>query len=158
MRGFREIVTRLDDFQPLAGAVESGHDERHLRADGQRTLLVEFAILVFAARVVETEHADARAKHVHRVGVFRRRLDELDHSLGKAAIGTQVFRQLVQFRLVRQLLTVEEIDTLLEGSVVDEVVDVVTEIAQHASLALDIGQFRFVCDDPFEALGVFRCF
>jgi hypothetical protein len=53
-------------------------------------------------------------------------------------VGTEVVREQIEFRLGRELAAVEEEHDLLEGAFLNEILDVVTEIAKDAFLALHV--------------------
>ena len=47
----------------------------------------------------------------------------------------------------------QEVEDFLEGGVLNEIVDCVTEIAEFPFKSFDFAQLRFVGDDSFESFG-----
>ena len=74
------------------------------------------------------------------------------------ALSAELFRKLLKLRCGRELAAVKQVSDFLKGAILDEVINVVTEIAKDAFLALNVAQALFVGDDPCESLGVFRFF
>ena len=133
-----------------------GNNQRHLRTDSNGALLIEFVVLIPSTLVMHTEHADPGANHLHGLSIFGSRKDKVNHTLGKMALSSKGLGKMVEFHLSRELATVKEKHDFLKGAVLNEVFDVVTEVAKNPLLSLNITQTRFIGDDSRESFGVFR--
>ena len=72
---------------------------------------------------------------------------------GYRRITAQLRREGLQFRRVRQFSPVQEVHDFLEGAVLDEIVDVVAEVAKFSVQSVHIAETGFICDDSFESFG-----
>ena len=85
-----QVVAHRRERFAVAGAMEIGGDDPDLGRDAAGAALVDLAgRFLIHLRIVKPEHGDGGAHHVHRVGRFRRGLDEIDHAAGQFALGPQ---------------------------------------------------------------------
>jgi len=131
-----------------------GDDEWDVGNDVEGAFLVQLAFLVVVLLlVVEAEHGDARAKNVHGTSVLGSGLKEVDDPLRKSAMTTKRLDEGIEFGLGRELAPVKQVEHLLEGAVLDEVVDGVSEVGKLAFGSLDVRESGFVGDDSLESFG-----
>ena len=88
---------------------------RRLRHQPDRLVVVRFRRHVLRRRVVQAQHGNRRAQHIHRVGL-RNRLQEIDHRGRQPPLRRQFLLQLVQFRLLGQPSVPKQEDHFLEIS------------------------------------------
>ena len=156
MRGFRKIVAHRRQFQALAEAVEGGDDHGSLRDQRKSDFfhLVELRLADRGPLVVEAEHGDPRAQHVHRIGVLRSAFEEIQHALRQVPVTPQAFFEGFQLALLGKAALVEEEYHLLVAASLDERVDRVSQVAQTAFGTLHVAEGGFIGNHSFEAFGV----
>jgi hypothetical protein len=72
------------------------------------------------------------------------------------AVRAEIFREELELALGGELAAVEKVHHLLEGALLDEILDVETEITKDPFLALHVTKAGFVCNDSLESFRVFR--
>ncbi len=80
---------------------------------------------------------------------------EVDDRGGQGALGAELLFEGVQLGLVRQAVVVEQEDDFLVAAVRDEIIDMVSDVAEFTDITDDVAEGGFVGDDPFEAACVF---
>ena len=119
--------------------------------DGSHWVYVRDALSQMSA-----EHADAGAQHIHRPGVLGRGFQKINDFIGQRTQRAQRSRYFIELRLRWKRAAMQQVKHLLEGAVLGEIVDIVTEVAQHAVEPEHLAELRFVGDDTFEAFGILR--
>jgi hypothetical protein len=71
-------------------------------------------------------------------------------------VRAEIFREELELALGGELAAVEKVHHLLEGALLDEILDVETEITKDPFLALHVTKAGFVCNDSLESFRVFR--
>jgi hypothetical protein len=130
--------------------VVGGDDEGDLGADGEGAFLVEGAVLVIAAAVEDSEEGDPGAEDVHGGSVLGEGVDEAGDFRWEVAVGAEFVGEGGEFRAIGELAVVEEVDDFLEGTIGDEIVDGVAEVAELSVGSVDIAETGFISDDTFE--------
>jgi hypothetical protein len=136
----------------VAGAVVvvGGDDEGDLGADGEGAFFVEGAVLIVAAAVEDSEEGDPGAEDVHGGSVLGEGVDEAGDFRGEVAVGAELVGEGGEFRVIGELAVVEEVDDFFEGTIGDEIVDGVAEVAEFSVGTVDIAETGFIGDDTFE--------
>ncbi len=141
-----------DGGHGVAGAVVvvGGDDEGDLGADGEGAFFVEGAVLIVAAAVEDSEEGDPGAEDVHGGSVLGEGVDEAGDFRGEVAVGAEFVGEGGEFRVIGELAVVEEVDDFFEGTIGDEIVDGVAEVAEFSVGTVDIAETGFIGDDTFE--------
>jgi len=142
MGGFGEVLADRRELETLAETVERGDDDRRFGDDREADFGVFFEVR-FAdggALVVDAEHRDTGAQDVHRAGVLRRGLEEVEHALRQGSVLAEALLEGLDFGLGRQVAAVEEEDDLFESAVVDQRVDRVAEVAEASLRSFHVAE------------------
>ncbi len=136
----------------LARAMEISDDRPHLGGERNRPGQKLFRRLRTDRRVVvKAQHGDARAQDVHRVGILRRVLQEIEDRRRKRARGAEVGFQLLELCLVGQGLMPQEVNDLLVTDPSGQLVDVITGVNKNTFLTHDITETGGGGNDPLES-------
>src|SRR5438477_5642434 len=152
MRRFAQILTHWRQWFARASPVKIRRNHPDFRGDTASAVLVDLQRrFLVHLRIVKAEHRHRGAKHIHRICVSRRGLDEIEDAAGKFALRMQLFRALFQLHPGRQFVVPKKINDFLVAHLSGELVDIVTGVNQLALIADDIAQARGVRDDAFKS-------
>ena len=90
MGGLTEIGADGGKFETLASAVKISGDDADLGRDADSAIVVGGGAFVLRIFVVETEHRNGRANHIHRTGLLWNGTEEIDNLCGKFAGGAEL--------------------------------------------------------------------
>ncbi len=107
-------------------------------------------VLLRSNRIVESEHGNGRAKHVHGGCRFWGGPDEVNDAARQLALLGKLFTQVAQLGCGRKFTMPEQMNDFLKGSFSSQFVDIVAAIGEPTIKAIDIAQIRCIRDNPFK--------
>src|SRR5439155_13644635 len=133
----------------------SGNDP-DFSGDTSSTSLIYFPrrFLVYVG-VVKAKHGNGRSHHIHWIGSFWRRLDEIDHWIWQLPFGSQRAREFVELAPIWQSPLPQQVNHFLVTDFAGEIVDVVAGVNELTLIADDIAQSRRIRDDAFQSAAMF---
>ncbi len=101
--------------------------------------------------VVEAEHGDSRAHHIHWERVLGRGLQEIHNRVRQTPQRPKRVRAGCQLLTIRQPIIPKQENNFLIAHPPGELIDVVAGVNELAFVANDVAQPRAICDDAFES-------
>src|SRR6267378_67 len=134
--------------------MEISGDDADLRGNTSSTSLIYFPrrFLVYVG-VVKAKHGNGRSHHIHWIGSFWRRLDEIDHWIRQLPFGSERVREFVELPPIWQFSLPQQVNDFLVAGFADKIVNVVAGVNELTLIADDIAQSRRICDDAFQSAG-----
>src|SRR5438552_5857784 len=134
--------------------MEISSNDADLCCDASGPSLIDFPrrFLVHLG-VVKAQHGNGRPHHIHWVGSFWRRLDEIDNWIWQLSLGSQRVRKFIELAPIWQFPLPQQINDFLVADFAGEIVDIVTGINELALIANDVAQSRRIRDNAFESAG-----
>ena len=148
--GERELRVRRHERLAPADPLPGGDERRHLRGEPQGLARRRLARVVGGVGVEGGERGHARAQHLHRRRLLRERAEDVEELRRQLAGGRERLQVGVHVLAARQPAVPEEVGDLLEGRVLDEVVDVEAAIDEPALAPVDETDVRRRDDDVLE--------
>src|SRR6266446_5933218 len=134
----------------------SGNDA-NFSGDTSSTSLIYFPRrFLVNVGVVKAKHGNGRSHHIHWIGSFWRRLDEIDHWIWQLPFGSQRAREFVELASIWQFPLPQQVNDFLVADFAGEIVDVVAGVNELTLSADDIAQSRRIRDDAFQSAGDIR--
>ena len=150
-----ERLVGTDDALTFANAIEVGDDHRDLRHQTRGLTQVGFVRVFLFVGVVDRKRGDGGAQHVHRLRVFRERLDQ-PNDVGMNLTRLREFAFVgVELLLSRKLAVDEQVRRLFKGGALGEFVDIDAAIREHSLFTVDPADAGVCRNDTFEPFS--RC-
>src|SRR2546423_15629537 len=132
-------------------------DDADFSGDTSGTSLIYFPrrFLVYVG-VVKAEHGNGGSHHIHRIGSFWRRLDEIDHWIWQLPFSSQGVREFVELAPIWQFPLPQQVNDFLVADFAGKIVDVVAGVNELTLIADNIAQSRRIRDDAFQSAGEVR--
>src|SRR2546423_104474 len=132
-------------------------DDADFSGDTSGTSLIYFPrrFLVYI-RVVKAEHGNGRSHHIHWIGIFWRRLDEIDHWIWQLPFGSHGVREFVELAPIWEFPLPQQVNDFLVADFAGKIVDVVAGVNELTLIADNIAQSRRIRDDAFQSAGEVR--
>ena len=144
------VGVAVDQGRAFPQTVEGGDDGGGLGHQPHGLAMVGLGRHVLRLGIVQAEHGDGGAQHVHGVGLGNA-AQEIHHLRPAArAAATRSFFRLSSSACFGQPAVPKEENHLLENSVIRQRVDVIAAVAENAQISVDVTDLRFARDDAFE--------
>src|SRR5438270_4108888 len=106
----------------------SGNDP-DFSGDTSSTSLIYFPrrFLVYVG-VVKAKHGNGRSHHIHGIGSFWRRLDEIDHWIGQLAFDSQLACKFVELPPIWQFPLPQQVNDFLVADFAGKIVDAIASL------------------------------
>src|SRR6476660_5243249 len=121
--------------------MEISGDNADFSGDTSRTSLIYFPrrFLVYVG-VVKTKHVNGRSHHIHWIGSFWRRPDEIAHWIWQLPFGSERRSEFVASSPISHFPLPQKLNHFLVTAVSGEIVDVVAAVDDLTLIADDIAQ------------------